>query len=131
MRKQPSSWRLGPVRGGCRFESDRRVGPSVAEERTYRVKVAELDRLFPPNGPCAFCGDTMIGARHRFIDAIAERIIAGDSREDTMKDFGVTAKQVDLALAWRAWEDSPEGKRERRNYRARERYAARKRGSSE
>lgn len=58
-----------------------------------------LDRHFPRRGPCMICGVPGEDARHRVIDAIAERIAAGDSEEDTADDYGVTVEAVRAAIA--------------------------------
>jgi len=48
----------------------------------------QLDAAFPGNaGPCGFCGDTLVGGRHRVIDAIAERIRAGEPWESVCADY--------------------------------------------
>lgn len=40
-------------------------------------------------GPCAFCGHPT--SEHRRLDAIHERVAAGDPWLDTLKDYGLTA----------------------------------------
>ena len=38
-------------------------------------------------GPCGLCGGP--DARHRVLDAIAERVTAGDTIDDTAADYGM------------------------------------------
>ena len=46
-----------------------------------------------PIGACAFCGHP--DARHRVIDAIQERLMAGDDRAETLEDFGYTEEKYE------------------------------------
>lgn len=80
-----------------------RGGVSTAAERRKQARVAEtlrsdLDRYFPPNGPCAFDSHPL-GARHRVIDAIAGRVRAGEDCWDVAADYGVDVVAVTVALA--------------------------------
>lgn len=61
-----------------------------------------LDLVFPPNGPCAFCGDEIVGARHRVIDALAEHVCAGDSIDSVAEDYATTRDRVVFALGFNA-----------------------------
>lgn len=63
---------------------------------------AELDRYFPPNGPCGFCGDTEIGARHRIIDAIVDAVRAGEPIEVVAEEYDKPVEAVTAALEWSA-----------------------------
>ena len=58
-----------------------------------------VDEYFPDSGPCALCGDTTLGARHRMIDAIAELVKAGDSPEFIADSYGIPVAAVAVALA--------------------------------
>lgn len=70
-----------------------------------------VDLGFPGNsGPCGFCGDTILGGRHRVIDAIAERFVVGDEPED---DYGISARQLAVAIA-ASYEHDKALKRQRR-----------------
>lgn len=45
------------------------------------VLLDALDAMQPgpgPGSPCGLCGDTILGQRHRIIDAITERLRIGD-----------------------------------------------------
>lgn len=59
----------------------------------------ELSEHFPADGPCGICGDTILGQRHRVIDAIAGRIRAGDDPSSVAEDYGVGLRGVIYALA--------------------------------
>lgn len=45
----------------------------------------EIDAAVPYSGPCAFCGG--IEARHRVLDAITERVRAGEPTADVADDY--------------------------------------------
>lgn len=49
-----------------------------------------LLRLIPDSGPCAFCGHPY-GAKHRVVDAILERVRAGEPVDSVAGDFGLDA----------------------------------------
>ncbi len=51
-----------------------------------------LDQYLPPRGPCGFCGDG--DARHRVIDAIVERVRAGDHPDDLAEDYALPVDAV-------------------------------------
>lgn len=70
----------------------------------------ELDRHFQRLGPCACCGTQ--DARHRVIDAIAERHAAGESVESLTEDYGVSGEAVRAALRTAADGLKGEGKGE-------------------
>ena len=71
-----------------------------------------LDRLFPPRGPCAFCGDEIVGARHRVIDAIAERVHAGDPIEEVASEYPGDWEAALVACAFvEGWEAGRKRKR--------------------
>lgn len=53
-------------------------------------KISDLLIEVLPSGPCAFCGNTVRGAAHRVIDAIEERINAGEPADEVLSDYGVT-----------------------------------------
>ena len=55
-----------------------------------------LDRSFPKQGKCAFCGRQ--DARHRVLDAIKDRHKAGDSIELLAEDYDVSMSDIRLAL---------------------------------
>lgn len=62
------------------------------------VSVDPLDEHFPRRGPCLLCGVPGEDARHRVIDAIAERVRAGDAEEMVADDYGVTVQAVRVAV---------------------------------
>ena len=58
---------------------------------------ATLALFGPPAGPCAFCG--LPDKRHRFMEAVAENVRAGDSISSVMEDYDVTEDAVRSAVA--------------------------------
>jgi hypothetical protein len=54
--------------------------------------IAELDRYWPPRGPCWCCGGS--DARHREFDAIRGRWKRGESPESIAADFGVNVEAI-------------------------------------
>ena len=76
-----------------------------------------LDRFFPPIGPCAFCGDEIIGARHRVMDSIAESVLAGDSIEDVAQAFDASRDAVLYAVGFaEGWKMGRKRKRRAHGY---------------
>lgn len=53
-----------------------------------------LDVWFPPTGPCPFCDDPL-GARHRTIDTIGSRVLAGDPPHRVATDFDIPIAAVE------------------------------------
>jgi hypothetical protein len=59
----------------------------------------EIDAAVPYSGPCGLCGG--IEARHRVLDAIAERVRAGEPVADVAEDYGKTEAVVAaIAACW-------------------------------
>ncbi len=56
-----------------------------------------IDEEMPPRGPCGICGDD--DARHRVIDAVTERVRAGDSVEMVAADLGLSEAFVRRLIA--------------------------------
>lgn len=59
-----------------------------------------LDGMDPGPGPmsvCGMCGDTILGQRHRIIDAVTERLIAGDY--DAGLDYGIPGHDLWILVA--------------------------------
>ena len=56
----------------------------------------QLDDLWPPRGPCGFCGGP--DARHRIFDVIRDRRAAGESISALADDYRVTEKHIIVAL---------------------------------
>lgn len=56
-----------------------------------------LLHLFPDRGPCCLCGHRF-GARHRMVDAVLERIRAGDPVDGVAAEFGLDAAALRAAL---------------------------------
>lgn len=54
----------------------------------------QIDALWPPCGPCAFCGGP--DKRHRMLD----RHMSGEPVSSIAEDYGVTPEHVLAALAW-------------------------------
>lgn len=58
--------------------------------------VARLDELWPPCGPCAFCGGP--DKRHRLWDMIKGRHAEGETVEALAEDYGVTTEHIDILV---------------------------------
>lgn len=56
-----------------------------------------LDKHFPPSGPCALCGDP--DARHRLFDAIKGRYEAGEPARELALDYDVSVAAILAVLA--------------------------------
>jgi hypothetical protein len=61
---------------------------------------AELDRFFPPRGPCLICGTPGLGARHRVIEAVADAVLAGDDPKDVEQDYMLAPGAALVAVEW-------------------------------
>lgn len=61
---------------------------------------AALDRDLPKRGPCLVCGVPGEDQTHRVIDAIAERVRAGDPAWAVADDYAVTDEAVQACLWW-------------------------------
>jgi len=59
-----------------------------------QVEIAQLDKHYPPCGPCAFCGH--LDKRHRLWDAILDRIEAGESEQSIADDFEISMECLHL-----------------------------------
>jgi len=59
----------------------------------------ELDRWFPPLGPCLICGVPGMDARHRVLDAISEHIAVGETPEEVAEELNLPIEAVNVALA--------------------------------
>jgi len=71
-------------------------------QRIARTLAAGIDEHLKPAGPsspCGLCGDTVLGQRHRVIDAIAEQVRAGEHPDVVAADYGVDLYGVIYALA--------------------------------
>ena len=56
-----------------------------------------LRRLIGDRGPCAFCGHRY-GAAHRTVDAILERVRAGETVGGVARDYGLDPDLLSAAL---------------------------------
>lgn len=56
-----------------------------------------LDLHFPRRGPCLLCGVPGSDQRHRVVDAIRERVCAGDDEDSVAEDYGVSVTAVRVA----------------------------------
>jgi len=54
----------------------------------------DIDRWFPPHGPCLICGIPGADARHRVIDAIVEHTLAGETAEEIARELEVPVEGV-------------------------------------
>lgn len=95
-------------RCGVRGWNTWRARPAVRPHK-QRVKLAlvlaahsdpALDAFLPRLGPCGICATAGLDQRHRVVDAIAERLEAGEDPEDTAGEFGVTPEAVEAVTLW-------------------------------
>jgi hypothetical protein len=59
-----------------------------------------LDEHFPRLGPCGICGVPGLDQRHRVVDAMAERMAAGEPMEDVAGDYGKPVQAAEIVLTW-------------------------------
>ena len=71
--------------------------------------IAELDRWYPPCGPCAFCG--FHDKRHRLWDVWIAEADAGITAEDIADDFDQPIKYVEAVLRIRPYQPLSFGQR--------------------
>ena len=68
---------------------------------------AAIDRWFPELGPCGICG-TGLDQRHRVLDAICDRVSAGEAEEDVAADYGLPSEAIYAAVSgWDASNGKP------------------------
>jgi hypothetical protein len=56
-----------------------------------------LDVWFPDTGRCPLCDDSL-GARHRTIDTIGSRVLAGDPPEQVAADYNLPIAAVEACV---------------------------------
>jgi hypothetical protein len=61
-----------------------------------------LDTVMVPGGPCGICGTPGLTRRHRVIDAMAERMAAGELPGEVAEDYGVPLAAALTVQAWAA-----------------------------
>lgn len=90
----------------CTTRSGRPARPHARRARLALVLAADadpaLDAYFPRLGPCGICGTPGLDQRHRVVDAIAERLAAGEGPEEVAEDYGLTVGAAEAVLAWAA-----------------------------
>lgn len=59
-----------------------------------------VDRWFPRRGPCGICGVPGVDQRHRVIEAIADRVNAGEGEGEVAVDYDVPVEAVRACLDW-------------------------------
>ncbi len=59
-----------------------------------------VDAWFPPLGQCQLCGVPGADQRHRVIEAIADRVTAGEGDEDVAADYNVPVEAVAACVDW-------------------------------
>lgn len=69
---------------------------------TWNIDVPTwVDEHMPPQGPCLLCGGS--DARHRVLDAVADRVHAGDSAREIADDYGLPVRFVGrIAREWKS-----------------------------
>lgn len=79
--------------------SDTSTGKPAQREKYMTKQVTpneSIDRAFPLQGLCVFCGTD--DARHRTIDAIADRHKAGESISELAKDYDLPEESIRVAI---------------------------------
>jgi Holliday junction resolvase RusA-like endonuclease len=104
----PQGSKHGFVRGGkvAMVESSQKVKPwrqDIKHAALAALPNRDLDAHFPRRGPCLICGVPGEDARHRVVDAIADRVLAGDDEQSVADDHGVTVEAVHVAVADRLY----------------------------
>lgn len=85
-----------------------------------------VDDLHPAaSTPCGLCGDTILGQRHRIIDAIRDRLLAGEV--EVLDDYRVQEEDAWVFVA-AAYEHDLASARETRQTRAAARALTRSEG---
>jgi hypothetical protein len=83
------------------------AGPLVAHLDGAPVNHGDWDVInaaYPKRGQCQICGVPGEDQRHRILDAIKSRLIAGDDAGDVALDHGTTVDVVEAIS--RTWEMS-------------------------
>jgi len=65
------------------------------------MSIAQLDRYFPPAGPCAFCGHK--DKRHRLWDVIMGMFAGGDKIEAIANDYNLSIEAVAMIIKIRPY----------------------------
>lgn len=84
---------------GVMIESSKNLKP-WREAVKYAALAAkpDVDAYFPKRGPCLICGVPGMDQRHRVVDAITERVFAGDPVEMLAADYDISERAVTAAL---------------------------------
>lgn len=90
----------------CMMLSDYARKPHAARVRLAQVLAADadpaLDEFFPKVGPCGICGTPGLDQRHRVVDAIADRLAAGEWSHEVAEDYGLPLEAMAVVKAWTA-----------------------------
>ncbi len=68
---------------------------------TRKADIAQLDKYFPPAGPCAFCGHR--DKRHRLWDVVMGMSEGGDSAEIIAHDYNLSVEAIEAVLKIRPY----------------------------
>jgi hypothetical protein len=60
--------------------------------------MSTLDTWFPELGPCGICGSGL-DQRHRVLDAIYDRVAAGETPDEVAADYHVPVEAVETIMA--------------------------------
>lgn len=69
-----------------------------ASESKRGAATDPLDEHFPRRGQCLLCGVPGEDQRHRVVDAVADRVRAGDGEDEVAADYGITLEAVRAAV---------------------------------
>lgn len=79
--------------------------PHAARVRLARWLAANadpvLDAFFPKRGQCQLCGQPGLDQRHRVVDAIADRLDAGEPADEVAAGYDLPLRAVAVVAQWR------------------------------
>ncbi len=66
-----------------------------------------IDKMCPRRGPCLICGVPGVDQRYRLLDAISDRLRAGEDPELTVEDYKMPLNVVEaIGRSWRSGSDT-------------------------
>jgi hypothetical protein len=89
----------------CITRSGHRRQPHASRARDALAIAAHwdpaLDAVWPAGSvPCGICGTPGLPQRHRVIDAIAGRLVAGEDPDVTADDYGLSGAAAETIAEW-------------------------------
>jgi hypothetical protein len=73
----------------------------AAETAAHADPMLDAWPLLGPTSPCGLCGSGL-PQRHRIVDAIVDRMAAGEDREDVAGDYGLPMEAIRDLVEWDA-----------------------------